>query len=108
MLDELEGKLEEKMILCVKSGMIAATRGARTQPFRPSELELMSGASLHRAMWIAMLYSAMNERELALRWLERGLDAGAITVFYKDAPVWDVIRSDPRFQNSLRRMGIPQ
>jgi len=111
-LDELErAKLERKddPYVIYSAGMIAATRGDRTQALQTiRELERMSGASLHRAMWISMLYSTMNERELALRWLERGLDAGGITIFYKDAPVWDVIRSDPRFQNTLHRMGVPQ
>ena len=45
---------------------------------------------------------------MAFTWLERGLAAGAIGVFYKDEPVWDPIRSDPRFPDLLRRMGTPQ
>jgi len=40
-------------------------------------------------------------------WLERGLATGAIGSFYKDEPVWDPIRSDPRFTDLIRRMGIP-
>jgi len=48
----------------------------------------------------------LNEEELALNWLERGLTAGAIGAFYKDEPVWDPIRSDPRFAELVRRMGI--
>lgn len=40
-------------------------------------------------------------------WLERDLAAGAIGLFYKDEPVWDVICRDPRFPDLLQRMGIP-
>jgi hypothetical protein len=50
----------------------------------------------------------LNDKQLALSWLERGLATGAIGSFYKDDPVWDPIRSDPRFTDLLRRMGIPQ
>jgi hypothetical protein len=50
---------------------------------------------------------SLTEKEMAFSWLERGLAAGAITVFYKDEPVWDPIRSDSRFADLLRRMAIP-
>jgi hypothetical protein len=50
----------------------------------------------------------LNEKELALTWLERGLAAGAIGAFFKDEPVWDAIRSEARFGDLLRRMGVPQ
>jgi len=46
----------------------------------------------------------LNEKELALSWLERGLATGAIGVFYKDEPVWDTIRSDPRFEALVEKM----
>ncbi|MEK6325196.1 MAG: serine/threonine-protein kinase [Acidobacteriota bacterium] len=53
--------------------------------------------------------TAINlQTELALTWLERGLAAGAIGLFYKDEPVWDTIRSDGRFGDLLRRMGLPE
>ena len=68
----------------------------------------MSGASRSQAQWIAKIYATLNEKEMAFSWLERGLTTGAIAVFYKDEPVWDPIRSDPRFADLLRRMGIPQ
>jgi tetratricopeptide (TPR) repeat protein len=110
-LAELEkAKLERKddPFVIYSAGIVAATQGHRAETLQTiKELEQVSGTSLHRAMWIAMLYSTLNERELALRSLERGLEAGAITIFYKDSPVWDRIRSDPRFQNLLSRMGIP-
>jgi hypothetical protein len=68
----------------------------------------MSGASLDQAHWIAKLYAALNDKGRALTWLERGLAAGSIGALYKDDPVWDAIRSDARFGDLLRRMGIPQ
>ena len=45
------------------------------------------------------------QQEMA--WLERGLEAGRIGLFFEDEPVWDPIRSDPRFAGLLRRMGLP-
>ncbi len=58
------------------------------------------------AHWIAQIHASLNEKEMAFSWLDRGLAAGAVGIFYKDDPVWDTIRSDPRFADLLRRMGI--
>jgi hypothetical protein len=49
----------------------------------------------------------LNDKQLALTWLERGLATGAIGSFYKDDPAWDPIRNDPRFADLLQRIGIP-
>jgi adenylate cyclase len=72
------------------------------------ELEEISGANLSQALWIAKIYAALNEKEMAFSWLDRGMATGAIGPFYKHEPVWDPIRSDPRFTDLLRRMEIPQ
>ncbi len=44
----------------------------------------------------------LNETEQALRWLERGLAAGAIGDFYEHEPVWDPIRREARFAAVVR------
>jgi hypothetical protein len=67
----------------------------------------MSGPNLDQALYIAKVYATLNDKEMAFSWLDRGFAAGAIGSFYKDEPVWDPIRSDPRFSDLLRRMGIP-
>jgi hypothetical protein len=73
------------------------------------QLEDMSGSNLSHAVSIAKIYASLNERELALTWLERGLEAGAIaTRFFRDDPGWDPIRNDARFADLVKRMGIPQ
>ena len=110
-LAELEkAKRERKSdpILIYSTGMVYAAQGKGAEALQViKELEEMSGASLSEAHWIAKIYAALNEKELAFSWLDRGLATGAIRVFYKDEPVWDPIRSDPRFADLLRRMGIP-
>jgi TolB-like protein/Tfp pilus assembly protein PilF len=111
-LAELEKAKRERKndpILIYGTGMVYAAQGKRAEALQIIKtLEEMSGASLSQAHWIAKIYATLNEKELALSWLERGLATGAIGAFYKDDPVWDPIRSDPRFADLLRRMGIPQ
>lgn len=111
-LAELEQAKQERKgdsILIYGTGMVYAAQGKRAEALRIiKELEEMSGASLSQANYIAKIYAVLNEKELALTWLERGLEAGAIGAFYKDEPVWDTIRSDARYGGLLRRMGFPQ
>src|SRR6266496_766767 len=110
-LAELEKAKRERKndsILIYDAGMIYAAQGKRAEALQTiKELEGMSGTNLAQAHWIAKIYATLNEKELAFSWLERGLATGAIGVFYKDEPVWDPIRSDPRFTDLVRRMGIP-
>jgi tetratricopeptide (TPR) repeat protein len=109
-LAELEkAKLERKNdpLLIYGTGMIYAAQGKPAEALRIiKELEAMSGTSLSEAQWIARIYAALKEKEQALTWLETGLAAGAIGGFVKDDPMWDTIRSDPRFDDLLRRMDI--
>jgi adenylate cyclase len=95
-------------ILIYGTGMIYAAQGKRAEALGIiKELEDMSGVSVSEAHWIAKIYAALNEKELAFSWLERGLATGAIGAFYKDDPVWDPIRSDPRFEALVEKMVAP-
>ena len=110
-LAELEkAKRERKSdpILIYGTGMVYAAQGKRAEALQViKELEAMSGASLDQAHWIAKIYAALNEKEMAFSWLERGLAAGAIGSFFKDEPVWDPIRSDPRFEALVEKTFVP-
>lgn len=111
-LTELETVQRERMndpILIHSIGMVHAMKGERTAALKLiKQLEEMAGPSLSQANWIAKIYAILGEKDMVFSWLERGLIAGAIGSFFKDEPVWDPIRSDPRFADLLRRMGIPQ
>jgi adenylate cyclase len=56
---------------------------------------------------IATFYAMAGENGQALDWLERGLDMRDSYLPYVGDPIFDAIRSDPRFQNLCRRVGIP-
>jgi serine/threonine-protein kinase len=106
-LEKAKRERENDPILIYGTSLVYAAQGERAEALQIiKELESMSGASQSQAHWIAKVYAALNEKDLALTWLERGLAAEAIGVFYKDEPVWDPIRSEPRFADLLRRMGI--
>ncbi len=108
-LEQAKRARKNDPLLIYGTGMVYAAQGKRAEALQIiKELEAMSGASLSQAHWIAKIYAALNEKELALTWLDRGLATGTIGVFYKDEPVWDAIRSDARFSDLLRRMGVPQ
>jgi hypothetical protein len=107
-LDKAKRERKADPILIYNTGMIYAAQGKRAEALQIiTDLEGISGASLSQAHLIAKIYAILNEKEMALSWLERGLATGAIGVFYKDDPVWDPIRSDPRFTDLVRRMGTP-
>jgi tetratricopeptide (TPR) repeat protein len=108
-LEKAKGERKNDPLLIYDTGMVYAAQGKRAEAVQIiKELEEMSGTNLSQAHWIAKIYATLNEKELAFTWLDRGLSTGAIGSFYKDEPVWDPIRSDPRFADLLRHMGIPQ
>jgi tetratricopeptide (TPR) repeat protein len=107
-LEKAKGERKNDSILIYDTGMVYAAQGKRAEALRIiKELEEMSGTSLSEAHWIAKIYATLNEKEQALSWLERGLATGAIGPFYKDEPVWDTIRADPRFEVLVEKMSGP-
>jgi TolB-like protein/Tfp pilus assembly protein PilF/predicted Ser/Thr protein kinase len=58
---------------------------------------------------IAKRLAQLGERDNALDWLERGYEEHDDTLFAINAgPLYDTLRSEPRFQALLRRMNFPK
>jgi tetratricopeptide (TPR) repeat protein len=55
---------------------------------------------------VAGSYVLLGDKEQALVWLDKAYDARFGLDFIKVNPAWDAIRSDPRFADLLRRMGL--
>lgn len=62
------------------------------------------GGNLHG---LAENYARLGERDQALFWLEKAVEQRDVTITsHCRNPVWDGYRSDPRFANLIRRMGL--
>jgi TolB-like protein len=60
------------------------------------------------AYWFAQAYTALQEKDEALCWFERAFkERSAWMTILKVDPWLDPLRSDPRFQDLLRRMNFP-
>ncbi len=56
----------------------------------------------------AVVYCGLGEAEQALKWLERAYQERSHWLVYLNVwPVFDKVRTDPRFQNLVRRMNFP-
>src|SRR5262249_15062912 len=62
-----------------------------------------------QASFLALNYALLSDKEKALEWLERAVAEHDVWVAYLNVnPEFDALRSDPRFQDLLRRVGLPQ
>jgi TolB-like protein/Tfp pilus assembly protein PilF len=56
---------------------------------------------------IAAIYVGLGENDQAFEWLQRAYEERSIfLIFLKVEPMFDPLRSDPRFQDLLRRMNL--
>ncbi len=73
--------------------LAAETLAANTQTTYPFE--------------IAMLYIRAGKNDKAFEWLERAVEAHDPNTISLVMPIFDSLRNDPRFEDLLRRIGLP-
>jgi hypothetical protein len=60
-------------------------------------------------MGIAPRYLKAGDHDRAMHWLEKAYEAHSANLPYVAAdPLWDPMRSNPRFQALVRKLGLPQ
>jgi serine/threonine-protein kinase len=63
----------------------------------------------YRSAWgVALRYLDAGDKDRAIAWLQKDYDDRGQNLPYIGMPTWDPIRSDPRFQALVRRVGLPQ
>jgi TolB-like protein/DNA-binding winged helix-turn-helix (wHTH) protein/Flp pilus assembly protein TadD len=70
-----------------------------------SDLKVRSKPSYSYAPEIAVIYAALGDRDQAMNWLEQGYE-GRFNPSVLLRPGFDPLRSDPRFRELLRRIGL--
>ncbi len=71
------------------------------------ELKQLSGQQYVPATSIALVYAGLGEKDQAFVWLEKGLAERSFQMqWLKVEPRWDNLRSDPRFTDLVRRVGL--
>ncbi len=57
---------------------------------------------------IALIYAGLGEKDQSLAWLEKAYqEHSSVLVYLKVEPRFDSLRSDPRFHDLVRRVGLP-
>jgi serine/threonine-protein kinase len=74
------------------------------------ELEELSKQSYVSPFWLSIVHTGLGNRDDAIAWLEQGYSerVGAMALLMNVTPQLDPLRSDPRFQDLLRRMNFPE
>jgi TolB-like protein/Tfp pilus assembly protein PilF len=104
-IEKAKATRKDDPLFVYSSGMAYAAAGKQAEARQIiRDLEKMGGAGLSTGHWIAKICATLNDKDMALEWLERVLATGSIGVFYKDEPVWDPIRDDPRFASFVEKV----
>jgi TolB-like protein/DNA-binding winged helix-turn-helix (wHTH) protein len=72
-----------------------------------AELEASSREAYIPFTFVASIYGYMGDRDKAFAWLEKAYEARDGVDNLRD-PMWDPVRSDPRFAEMVRRVGLPE
>jgi eukaryotic-like serine/threonine-protein kinase len=90
-------------------GYVHARLGERDQALRMlDQLEALSKRSFVTAFFVALVYAGLEDKDQAFLWLEKACEERFNRLAYLNVEaLWDPLRSDPRFAELLRRVGIP-
>jgi eukaryotic-like serine/threonine-protein kinase len=91
-------------------GWIYAVSGRRADALKiAKELKDLSLHAYVDFYGLAAIYAGLGEKEEAFRWLEKGYEQHSSSMPYLTVdPYWYGLRSDPRYADLLRRIGLPR
>lgn len=89
-------------------GHVHAVSGSRDKALEVlEELKEKSEREYVPSFYFVLVYLGLDEKDQALKWLERAYrERSTHLVWLKVDPIFDNLRSDPRFTELMRRMGM--
>ena len=88
-------------------GYVYALSGRRQEAQKVlSDLRLMSERRYTSPRAYALIYAGLGNRDKAFEWLERGYREGAVITELIVDPRWDNLRTDARFGDLMKRVGL--
>ena len=105
---ERAGKLYQDPTMIGWSARVYALMGKREQALQIAEqLKRMAGERYVSPYMLAIIYTALGDKEQAYEWLNKVYEERSYYVIWlKVDPVFDGLRSDPRFIDFMRRVGL--
>ncbi len=95
------------MVMALAHAYATAGRKAEAQKVL-NELRALSKKRYVPALYVAAVYGGLGDKDKAFQWLEKAFEERADHLIYlQREPMADPVRSDPRFQDLVRRIGLP-
>jgi len=90
-------------------GHIYAVLGKKSEALEVlDELRHHSAQEYVPATSVALVYTGLGDKDQAFVWLEKAYEERSFQLqWLKVEPRWDSLRSDPRFADLMRRIGLP-
>ncbi len=100
----------DKPLVLGALGNALARAGRRAEAMQVLDhLQAESKSTYVSPLHIARVYAGLGDGAAALEWLQRGLaDRSNELLFLKVDPQFDSLRSNPQFEDLLKRIGLPQ
>jgi tetratricopeptide (TPR) repeat protein len=87
---------------------VLALAGKRDEAMKIVRKALQSDPKYVSPVLMTWAYAALGEHDAAFAWLERAYVERSGIPYPRTHPAFDPLRSDPRFQDLLRRLNFPE
>lgn len=101
---------EDSMLIKAQLGHAYASSGRRAEAEKILA-ELLESSRQRRVSpyYIAMIYAGLDDKDQVFAWLEKAYAERSRRLWaLRVVPTWENLRSDSRFADLIRRMGLPQ